>query len=129
MSEMKDDDLRGRFSGLRQQDRRYEPQFREVLNRAELRNRDDAGSAPTLRWIAVAACIVIAAGVVITKARDRDDERPVATGVPGVPAITSWQSPTAGLLQTPSRALLAPPPLLSSVFDGVTQTALQSIAD
>jgi len=129
MSEMKDDDLRGRFSGLRQQDRRHEPQFREVLNRAELRNRDDAGSAPTLRWITVAASIVIAAGVVITKGRDRDDQRPVATGVPGVPAITSWQSPTAGLLQTPSRALLAPPPLLSSVFDGVTQTALQSITD
>ena len=118
--------MRGRFSGLRQQDRRHEPQFREVLNRAELRDRDEAGSGPTLRWIAVAACIVIAAGVVITKARDRDDERPGATGVP---AITSWQSPTAGLLQTPSRALLAPPPLLSSVFDGVTQTALQSIAD
>lgn len=125
MSEMKDDDLRGRFSGLRQLDRRHEPQFREVLNRAELRG-ENAGSAPTLRWIAVAASIVIAAGVVITKARDRGDERPVATGVP---AITSWQSPTAGLLQTPSRALLAPPPLLSSVFDGVTQTALQSTAD
>ena len=126
MSEMKDDDLRGRFSGLRQLDRRHEPQFREVLNRAELRGGENAGSAPTWRWIAVAASIVITAGVVITKARDRDDERPVAIGVP---AITSWQSPTAGLLQTPSRALLAPPPLLSSVFDGVTQTALQSTAD
>ena len=126
MSELKGDDLRGRFSTLRQQDRRHEPQFGEVLNRAKLRNRDEAGSAPTLRWIAVAASIVIAAGVVIDKARDRDDERPVETAVP---AITSWQSPTAGLLQTPSRALLAPPPLLSSVFDGVTQTALQSIAD
>ena len=125
MSEIKDDDLRRRFSTLRQQDQRHEPQFREVLNRAELRG-EKAGSAPTWRWIAVAASIVIAAGVVITKARDRDDERPVAIGVP---AITSWQSPTAGLLQTPSRALLAPPPLLSSVFDGVTQTALQSTAD
>lgn len=126
MSEMNDDDLRGRFSALRQQDRRNQPEFREVLNRAELRPYGEAGPAPTLRWIAAAACIVIAAGLVINKARDWGNDRPVAASV--LP-ITSWQSPTAGLLETPSRGLLAPPPLLTSVFDGVTQTALQPKAD
>jgi hypothetical protein len=126
MSEMKDDDFRRRFGALKEQDRRHEPQFREVLNRVELHGRDEAGSATTLRWIAAAACIVIVAGFAISEAHDRGDERLVPTEAP---AITSWQSPTAGLLQTPSRALLAPPPLLSSVFDGVTQTALQSTAD
>jgi hypothetical protein len=126
MSDMNDDELRGRFSALRQQDQHREPQFREMLNGAELRGRVEVGSAPTLSWMAAAACIVIAAGLVIGKAQSRGDEPPVATRAP---AITSWQSPTAGLLQPPSRALIAPPPLLSSVFDGVTQTALQSKSD
>lgn len=125
MSEMKDEDLRGRFSALRQQDRRHAPHFREVLDCAEIREAEKAGSKQTFRWIAAAAFIVVAAGLVVSGVRDRSDERAAA----GVPAITSWQSPTAGLLQTPSRGLLAPPPLLSSVFDGVTQTALQSKAD
>ena len=126
MSEMNDDDLRGRFSALKQQDWRHQPQFGELLNRAEQRGRNQVGSAPTWRWIAAATFIVVAAGFAISKARDRGGERPMATAVP---AITSWQSPTTGLLETPSRGLLAPPPLLSSVFDGVTQTALQSKAD
>ncbi|HYU54420.1 MAG TPA: hypothetical protein VEK37_15815 [Gemmatimonadaceae bacterium] len=126
MSDMNDDEFRGRFSALRQQDRHHEPPFRDMLNGAELRGRVEVRSAPSLRWIAAAASIVIAAGFVIGKAQSRGDEPPVATRAP---AITSWQSPTAGLLQAPSRALIAPAPLLSSVFDGVTQTALQSKSD
>jgi len=127
MNDMSDDELRTRFGALRNQDRRHEPQFRPVWHRAELRARAAAPpSVTTLRWIAVAACIVLAAGVVISRTRDARNNQPIVTTAP---AISRWQSPTAGLLQPPSRDLLAPPPLLSSVFDGVTQTGLQSTAD
>ena len=126
MNDMSDEELGTRFSALRNQDRGHEPQFHQVWHRAELRARAaPPSSAPTLRWIAAAAAIVfIAAFVVIT--HDARDNQPIVTTAP---AISSWQSPTASLLGTPSRDLLAPPPLLSSVFDGVTQTALQSKAD
>jgi len=127
MDDMSDDELHTRFSVLRDQDRRREPQFGEVWNRAEVRARAARpASAPTLRWIAAAACIVVTTALVVSKTRNRRNEEPIVTTIP---AISGWQSPTAGLLQAPSRELLAPPPLLSSVFDGVTQTALQSKVD
>jgi hypothetical protein len=125
MTEINDEDLRRRFSALKQQDRRHQPQFDELLNRAEQRGRNEVGSAPTLRWIAAATLIIVAAGFVVSKARDRSDERAIATAVP---AITNWQSPTAGLLQTPATSVLVPRPLLSSIFDGVT-TPLQLKTD
>jgi hypothetical protein len=126
MNEINDEQLRARFDALGSQDRRHEPEFRQVWNRAELAARNAVPAFPSqLRWIVAVAAIVLAV-VGVAKARNARDDRPVAMRTS---AISSWQSPTAGLLQTISRDLLAPPPLLSSVFDGVTQTALQSKAD
>src|SRR5439155_7722189 len=106
---------------------RREPEFRQLWNRAEVGARGAAPSpTPQLRWIAAAAVIVLAVALVVSTTRDGRNDQPIATTSP---AISAWQSPTAGLLQTPSRDLLAPPPLLSSVLDGVNQTALQTQAD
>ena len=127
MNHTSDDELRTHFAALRSQDRGHEPQFHQLWNRAEFGARHSASAfAPQLRWIAAASVIVFTTAVVASKARDTRNDQPIATTTP---SISGWQSPTAGLLQTPSRDLLAPPPLLSSVFDGVTQAALQSKAD
>jgi len=127
MNDMSDDELRTRFSALRNQDRRHEPQFSELWNRAEPAAPAAARPyAPTFRWIAAAAGIALAAALVVSKSRESRNHQLIVTTVP---SISDWQSPTAGLLQAPSRDLLAPPSLLSSVFDGVTQTAVQSKTD
>ena len=127
MSNIHDDELRARFAALRNHDSYAEPGFREMLVEAERARTRPTPTPSRVRWIAVAAGIVLGAALLIGKARQHNNAR---SDIGEVPSITSWQSPTAGLLTTPSRALLDPPPLLSSVFDGVTQTALpQTKAD
>jgi hypothetical protein len=115
MNANQDINLRRRFAALREHDSRNEPDFETVRNRASLRPADAARFAPGVRWIAAAACVVIAAALGIGIARHGKTAR---TASP-VPAISSWQSPTAGLLQAPSTSVLVSRPLLSSVFDGV----------
>jgi hypothetical protein len=122
-----EDDLRAEFDALRKHDRRNEPHFHQVMRGAELRSRS-AVPAPgrSGRWLAVAAVLVVGAALWIGNQWQHGDARPTAFQVP---AISAWQSPTAGLLQTPARELIAPDPLLSSVFDGITTTSLQRESD
>ena len=126
MTEINDNELRARFSAVRDQDSRVAPEFRQLWNDAEksaLTHRSVNRS--NTRWAAVAAAILIAAALLVGKARDLRRDQQTASAQ----TITTWQSPTAGLLQPPARDLLAPPPLLSSVFDGVVSPTLQLKSD
>ena len=127
MTGMDDDELRARFRTLREMHGRVEPEFRAMLNRAARSSHTDrSGIRSNTRWVAVAAVILIAAALIVGKAPDlrREPQAILADHT-----ITTWQSPTAGLLQPPARGLLAPPPLLSSVFDGVASPTLQLKTD
>ena len=127
MSEINDDELRARFSALREDDRGVGPEFRAMWDRAaSTALTDRSGIRPNIRWVAVAAAILTAAALIIGKARDFRSEQHASLVAP---TITTWQSPTAALLQPPARDLLAPPPLLSSVFDGVGSPTLQLKTD
>ena len=125
MDEMNDDQLHARFSSLRDEDGRSVPGFRPVLNRARTRTDMRTGGR-SFRWAAAAASIVLAAALLIAKPwHDRSGQEHATTKTD----IVAWQSPTAGLLRTPTQSLLAPAPLLSSVFDGVVNSQLQLKAD
>ena len=121
MTEMNDEGLRERFSALRELDRQTEPDFASLRNRAALRASQLCASqrprfATPLLW-AAAAAVIVAAVVGIGRVRDHDLTTLTVTWVH---SISDWQSPTAGLLQTPATSVLVSRPLLSSVFDGVT---------
>ena len=127
MTGINDDQLRARFSALREEDGQVEPEFRAMWNRAgKAALTDHSRTRSKTRWVAVAAAIVIAAALLIGKARDLRREKQTALAAQ---TITTWQSPTAGLLEPPARDLIAPPPLLSSVFDGVASPTLQIKTD
>jgi hypothetical protein len=127
VTDINDDELRARFGALRNQDSRVVPEFRGMLNRAERSTLvDHRGARSNIRRIAVAAGILIVAALLVGKARDFRREQQMGAVAR---TITSWQSPTAALLQPPARDLLAPPPLLSSVFDGVASSTLQLKTD
>jgi hypothetical protein len=127
VTDINDDELRARFGALRNQDSRVVPEFRGMLNPAERSTLvDHRGTRSNIRRIAVAAGILIVAALLVGKARDFRREQQMGAVAQ---TITSWQSPTAALLQPPARDLLAPPPLLSSVFDGVASSTLQLKTD
>ena len=126
MNEEIEDDLCERFTALRKHDGRSQPEFHRVLNGARHRSRNGAGARLVPNGlIAAAAVLVIGAALLIGKSWDRPDLRSPTE----LPAISAWQSPTAALLRAPARELIAPGPLLSSVFDGVTTTVLQTKSD
>jgi len=127
VTDINDEDLRARFSALRNDDGRVEPEFRSMLDRAARSSLSDRSSVRSnMRWVAVAAAILVAAALIVGKARDLGSRQQAALATQ---TITTWQSPTAGLLQPTARDLLAPPPLLSSVFDGVASPTLQLKTD
>jgi hypothetical protein len=113
-----DDELRPRFEALRREDSRDGPDFSALWNRARVSQLTDRrGLRSSRRWVAVAAGFLIVAALLVGETRylKRDRQR-AAEAVP----ISTWQSPTAGLLQTPATSVLVSRPLLSSVFDPVT---------
>jgi hypothetical protein len=66
-------------------------------------------------WLAAAAAVVV--GLVAT-------ERLRATNDAAAQSVTTWRSPTSSLVPASGRAVLSPAPLLSSVLDGATSSAL-----
>jgi hypothetical protein len=109
MTPTADDELRSRFSKLRESDSDRAPSYRAVLDRASHKSRGGVRVArrPLLRLaltLAAAAAIVLAVGVARVSLR-RDF-------VP--PPLSTWTSPTASLLRTPGSDLLTSPTLLSS---------------
>jgi hypothetical protein len=127
VTDIDEEDLRALLRALREEDGRAEPEFRAMWDRAgrsALTERSRFGSST--RWVAVAAAILIAAALLLGRAREFRTEQQSSLSTQ---TITTWQSPTAALLQPPARDLLSPPPLLSSVFDGVASPALQVKTD
>jgi len=120
-----DDELRSRFSRLREQDAVQAPDFDAMRNRITSRARADRPMGASLLRYAAAAVLVIAAGLLVHRLRNVSETKTDHS----VPAIGSWESPTASLLAAPSRELLDPPPLLSSVLDGVSAATLSRKGD
>jgi hypothetical protein len=112
MKQIGDDELRACFHKLRDHDAADLPDFSAVT-----RPRAHRPATPALVWLAAAACVILVAASAIRWTRDRSGRiEPLG--------ITTWRSPTASLLDVSGRELLAPPPILSSVLDGVTRRAI-----
>jgi hypothetical protein len=124
MNDISDDELVERFSSLRNNDAHSEPEFGALLDRSrshqQVRSR---GVAPAARWVTAAATIVIAAALLFGRRRESGNR--ATTAAP----MGDWQSPTVGLLETHVQGLIAPPPLLSSVLDGVVHPTLPQTTD
>ena len=110
-----DDELRERFRDLRRVDGARAPQFLEVVDRTGTGRAKATPYRMPVVWLAAAAAVV--AGLVAT-------QRFRATNDAAAQSITTWQSPTSSLVPASGRAVLSPSPLLSSVLDGATSSAL-----
>jgi hypothetical protein len=114
MIERDDDELRTAFHQLRGNDVARAPEFRALFESAERvasRPARRFASRRKLRMIAAAAGLLLVLGVAHEISRRGHVARAAL-----VPAITTWKSPTEGLLRTSDRELLAPSPLLTSVL-------------
>jgi hypothetical protein len=126
-----DDELRGRFRSLRDDERAGAPPFRETWDAASRRMPVAARWRVTpVLTLAAAAGVVLAAGLVLRSVRDRDSARLLADSTVHapdvVPSITTWTSPTAGLLRSSGSELLAAPPALhASILDRVVPAPVQ----
>jgi len=110
-----DEELRARFRELRRADGAGTPEFAAVVDRAGAERAKAAVHRSPVVWFAAAAAVVV--GLVAT-------QRFRATSEAAAQPITNWQSPTRSLVPASGRAVLSPSPLLSSVLDGATSSAL-----
>jgi hypothetical protein len=110
-----DDDLRARFRALRRNDDARAPEFPPVVHLGSSVRAERARHRSNGVWLAAAAALVV--GLVATR-------QFLATNDATAQSITTWQSPTNSLVPASGRAVLSPPPLLSSVLDGATTSAL-----
>jgi hypothetical protein len=115
-----DDELRARFADLRASDERSAPDFHGVLDRAKRAPYADARRlrlrAPLALFIAAAAVVVAAVGIARVSALRR------AAFV--TPPLSTWTSPTAGLLRTPAFDHAKPATLMSFLVDIATAPAV-----
>jgi hypothetical protein len=109
-----DDELRERFRDLRHVDDARTPEF-PVVDRARARRATAPLHRSPVVWLAAAAAVVV--GLIAT-------QRLRATNEAAAQSITTWQSPTSSLVPASGRAVFSPSPLLSSVLDGATSSAL-----
>jgi hypothetical protein len=115
MTMMDDNELRRRFTELREADRNRTPGFARTYGDARARRsrRTVRGVRPLV--LAAAAVVVIAA---LSLAYGRSTTPSTTT-----PPIATWRAPTDVLLQTPGRELLADMPALgASVLDKMIPT-------
>ena len=126
MNPTSDDELRARFEALRQEDFGRTPDFRDVLNRARSPESQHRRQLDPL-WIAAAAVIVLAVGIMVREGHQRSAARAAksASFDQGATSISRWRSPTASLLRTSGSGVLAPPRILSSILDGASNAAVQ----
>ena len=112
MNDSPDHELRSQFKKLCEAETADAPDFRNLLDRAD-RTAPGNGRVERRRLsrfalpIAFAAVVIVAAGVASVASVAR---RRTAVQVP----LSSWISPTAGLLRTPGVGLLGPANILSS---------------
>lgn len=119
MNEPRDAELRTRFEQLRDEDHATAPSFRALWGAAELTSRTLRRSrAPALLWLAAAAGVVLAVGVALRRLAP-------PSGAYVAPAISTWRSPTAGLLRTPGHELLGSLSIRSSILDGAAPAPVQ----
>lgn len=129
-----DDDLRVRFRQLRAEDGAHMPPFRAMLSRAGARVRSGRGlHTAGILGMAAAAGVIVASGVALARSGSGDADRigayPGHADESAAPSISNWKSPTASLVRTSGRHLLAPPSILTSVLDGVVPTPGQPDGD
>jgi hypothetical protein len=110
-----DDELRARFGDLRRADATRAPEFPSAAHLASLVPAKTAVHRSNGVWFAAATAAVVA--LIAT-------QRFLATNDATAQSLTTWQSPTNSLVPASGRAVLSPPPLLSSVLDGATTSAL-----
>jgi len=110
-----DDELRARFRALRDADERDAPRFELVRSRP----RRPALISPRRRFgwrlgvvLSVAAALLLSAGLPRAYRRYTFVPQPLST----------WTSPTAGLLRTPGADLLGSPKLAPSPLDHLITT-------
>jgi negative regulator of sigma E activity len=109
-------EVRARFESLRDLERRSVPDFQDVAAEARAAGRFPARQPAAVSvGLAAAACVVLVATVLVQRSSR-------ASGA--AESVTSWRSPTTSLVPTSGQAVLAPPPLLSSVLDGATASTL-----
>ena len=126
-NEIDDEQLRARFAALRHVDSRSEPDFRSMLERSQSHALTPSRALGLgFRWAAVAASVVLAVAALVSTTRHRSSP---STAVSAATVSGEWQPPTAGLLNTHVRGLMAPPSLLSSVFDSVVPPTLQQVSE
>jgi hypothetical protein len=127
-----DEELHAHFDDLRAEDRRLAPEFSALWSAAEAGSgKREAASGPRLRarpvWsFAAAASFVIAAALLVQRTQRVEvaNEAALADTVL-YPNITSWRSPTDGLLRMSQRTTRTSPSILGSVFDGVAAPPIQ----
>lgn len=109
-----DRELQLRFEALRGADARRVPAFGPMRERAE--RAAQGSSRPRRRWpvlaLALAAAMLLAVGLV------REARRRAFVAQP----LSTWTSPTAGLLRTPGSAWLASSALPPSPLDHLAGT-------
>jgi hypothetical protein len=118
MTGLSDRELRARFDALRAADEHGAPGFGALLAHAA-RAATEGRRLPS-RWrlrtsLSIAAALLLAVGLVRWSRRRDFVPQPLST----------WTSPTAGLLHTPGSELLASSGLLPSVLDQLTSTSSQ----
>jgi len=126
MNPTSDDELRAQFEALRHEDLGRAPDFGDVLHRTRSPERHHRRQLDPL-WIAAAAVIVLAAGIVVREGLQRSADRAAKSASldEGATSISRWRSPTASLLRTSGSGVLAPPRILSSILDGASNAAVQ----
>jgi len=105
-----DDELRQRFSDLRERDLENMPSFHGMLETARL--PEPRRWRTTWMWAAAAAVLIVGIGAGLRWRAGTADE-PVMT-------ISTWQSPTASLMKTSVADALVKSSTLGSVLDGLS---------
>jgi len=104
-----DDELRRRFADLREADRESMPSFQGMLETARV--PEPRRWRTTWTWAAAAAVLIICIGAGL-RWRARAASEPPMT-------ISTWQSPTAGLMRTSLAGAFVQSPTFGSVLDGL----------
>jgi hypothetical protein len=114
---MTDHDLKKAFDALRQSERDSAPSFDAVWRRAKATAEpEQRESRSVVRWVPLAASVIIGALLLFALEREKT---PRLIRDARVPAISTWQSPTASLLRSPTQFLTTSTSVMSSVLDGV----------
>ena len=124
MNQFEDAELRALFAELREHDGVSCPEFDAMGRRAGTGRHRLPSARAAAMWVTAAACLLAGIGFIVKPWRSRETTRLVSA-----PSISTWRSPTAALLRTPARDLLAPRPILSSVLDGTTRIPIQTKGD